>query len=69
MTTYYADPDGDGWGNPDDTAEFCGEPDDGYVANVPDNCPHTLNPDQTDSDEDGANTVRLTPGDHPCTRV
>ncbi len=51
---YYADPDGDGFGDPNTTADACaGSPPPGYVEDGSDNCPLVSNPAQEDADGDG----------------
>ncbi|MEL7159854.1 MAG: PKD domain-containing protein, partial [Bacteroidota bacterium] len=49
---FYADADGDGFGDPNNSLSDCDQPA-GYVANNLDNCPDTFNPGQTDTDNDG----------------
>ena len=51
-TYFYADLDGDGWGDPNDYREGLPAPA-GYVLNNLDNCPDTYNPDQLDLNENG----------------
>nr|WP_319936714.1 PKD domain-containing protein [Neolewinella aquimaris] len=51
-TTYYADLDRDGFGDPNNSIVACNQPA-GYVLNNVDNCPATPNPTQADSDNDG----------------
>ena len=52
LTTYYADQDGDGFGDPSTSVTECAAPE-GYVVDGTDNCPDVYNPDQMDSDGDG----------------
>ncbi len=52
-TLYYADFDGDGFGDPNNGFATCAFPPSNYVANNTDNCPNVANPNQTDSDGDG----------------
>ncbi len=53
-TTFYADEDEDGWGDPAVPIEVCGnQAPAGYVEAFPDNCPEEFNPDQEDLDGDG----------------
>ena len=52
LTTYYADFDGDGFGDPNNTIINCTAPDN-YVIDGTDNCPSIANADQMDSDGDG----------------
>ena len=51
-TYFYADQDGDGFGDPIDYREGLPAPS-GYVLNNLDNCPNTYNPDQLDLNENG----------------
>ncbi|MEL7160057.1 MAG: PKD domain-containing protein, partial [Bacteroidota bacterium] len=55
-TRYYADSDGDGFGDPNDSRVLCA-PMDGFVLDNTDNCPLNSNPDQADSDDDGIGDV------------
>ncbi|PPK88536.1 thrombospondin type 3 repeat-containing protein [Neolewinella xylanilytica] len=52
QTRYFADPDGDGFGDPHQLILACSAPA-GYVADNTDNCPQTFNPDQADGDANG----------------
>ena len=52
LFTFYADLDGDGYGDPADFVTDCTAPE-GYVANADDNCPAVYSLDLTDSDNDG----------------
>ena len=52
LSVYYADLDGDNYGDPNTSVTACSAPE-GYVINGTDNCPETYNPDQMDSDGDG----------------
>ena len=56
LTTFYADQDGDGFGDPNTTIEACTLPD-GYSTNNTDNCPDVANADQSDEDNDGIGDV------------
>ncbi|THH39290.1 PKD domain-containing protein [Neolewinella litorea] len=56
-TMYYADFDGDGFGDPNNGFGTCALAPENYVANNLDNCPFNFNPDQTDSDGDGVGDV------------
>ncbi|WP_116107459.1 PKD domain-containing protein [Lewinella sp. IMCC34191] len=49
---FYADRDGDGYGDPAEATLACVQPA-GFVTNGSDNCPATANPGQEDSDADG----------------
>ncbi|NJB86504.1 hypothetical protein GGR26_002272 [Lewinella marina] len=55
-TLYYADQDGDGFGDPNEPIRSC-TPVAGYVTNADDNCPYAANPDQADSDNNGVGDV------------
>ena len=52
LSTFYADTDGDGLGDPNDAIQDCILPD-GYVTNADDNCPTFSTTDLTDTDSDG----------------
>ena len=52
QTLWYADNDGDGYGDPNNSLLACNQPTN-YVANSDDNCPDDYNPDQADTDGDG----------------
>ncbi|NJB86502.1 hypothetical protein GGR26_002270 [Lewinella marina] len=52
LPTFYADFDGDGYGDPNDSLESCPTPAN-YVTNNLDNCPAVYATDLTDSDGDG----------------
>jgi hypothetical protein len=52
QSVWYADADGDGFGDPSDMLTACAQPE-GYVANGDDNCPDLYNPDQADSNGNG----------------
>ena len=52
LFTFYADTDGDSFGDPNDSIVACTQPA-GYVDNALDNCPTLRNPDQLDTDGDG----------------
>jgi len=51
-TVYYADFDGDGFGDPNDSQIACSQPAD-FVTDGTDNCPDVANPDQADLNNDG----------------
>ena len=52
LTTYYADRDGDGYGDPAEAVQACERPE-GFVTNGRDNCPSVSTRDLTDTDSDG----------------
>lgn len=52
LFTFYADFDGDGLGDPNDSVQTCEQPAD-YVTDATDNCPSIYSLDTTDSDGDG----------------
>ena len=58
---YFADRDGDGFGDPGEALLSCVPPQN-YVLNGTDNCPQTYNPNQTDTDGDGVGDACTTPG-------
>jgi len=53
LTTYYADFDGDGFGDPNNSISTCDAPPANFILNNTDNCPLNSNPDQSDIDMDG----------------
>ena len=55
--TCYADPDGDGYGDPASTTTACSTCPTGYVLDNTDNCPFIYNPDQDDSNQDGEGDI------------
>jgi len=55
-TTWYEDPDEDGFGTPDVSLVQCLQPQ-GYCLDGTDNCPEDYNPEQLDGDEDGIGDV------------
>ena len=59
-TTYYADFDGDGFGDPNDTEVACSQPAN-FVTNNTDNCPSTANPGQADTNGNGIGDACDTP--------
>jgi predicted outer membrane repeat protein len=54
---FFADPDGDGYGDPDNPSELVASAPAGYVSDNTDNCPNDYNPAQTDTDGDGVGDV------------
>ena len=52
LTIYYADRDGDGYGDPAEAVQACERPE-GFVTNGRDNCPSIGTRDLTDTDSDG----------------
>ncbi len=52
LATFFADTDGDGFGDPNATVQAAAAPG-GYVGNGTDNCPTRPNPDQTDANNNG----------------
>ena len=56
LPTFYADADGDGFGDPNDAIQDCIAPE-GYVDNADDKCPTVASTDQTDTDGDGQGDV------------
>lgn len=55
-SVWYADVDGDGFGDMNMDSVSCGQPV-GYVVNGDDNCPDIFNPDQLDTDENGIGDI------------
>ncbi len=52
LPTYYADQDGDGFGDPNTTTQACIAPD-GFVSDSTDLCPNAFSAEQLDTDGDG----------------
>nr|WP_305884739.1 PKD domain-containing protein [Lewinella sp. JB7] len=63
LPVYYADADGDGFGDPNVSVRSCEAPE-GYVLNALDNCPDVNSPDLTDTDGDGMGDVCDTDDDN-----